>query len=82
VGKNETPILADAVVKNLPLGFLAHSRKPPFTEYSYIIDGTIAGEEVVRYTKSGISEKMMNKMKRGHIDNVSELDLHGYTIKL
>jgi hypothetical protein len=57
VGKNETPILADAVVKNLPLGF----------EYSYIIDGTIAGEEVVRYTKSGISEKMMNKMKRGHI---------------
>jgi DNA-nicking Smr family endonuclease len=37
--------------------------------------------EVVRYTKSGISEKMMNKMKRGHIDNVSELDLHGYTIK-
>jgi DNA-nicking Smr family endonuclease len=24
---------------------------------------------------------MMNKMKRGHIDNVSELDLHGYTIK-
>jgi DNA-nicking Smr family endonuclease len=25
--------------------------------------------------------KMMNKMKRGHLDNVSELDLHGYTIK-
>jgi DNA-nicking Smr family endonuclease len=24
---------------------------------------------------------MMNKMKRGHLDNVSELDLHGYTIK-
>jgi hypothetical protein len=36
---------------------------------------------VVSYAKSGISEKMMNKMKRGHLDNVSELDLHGYTVK-
>jgi hypothetical protein len=44
-------------------------RKPPFTEYSYVIDGTIAGEEVVSYAKSGISGKMINKMKRGHIDN-------------
>jgi DNA-nicking Smr family endonuclease len=41
----------------------------------------IAGEEIVSYAKSGISEKMMNKMKRGHLDNISELDLHGYTIK-
>ncbi len=56
-------------------------RKPPFTQYSHVIDGTIAGEEIVSYAKSGISEKMMNKMKRGHLDNVSELDLHGYTIK-
>jgi hypothetical protein len=31
-------------------------RKPPFTQYSHVIDGTIAGEEIVSYAKSGISE--------------------------
>lgn len=56
-------------------------RKPAFTEYSTIIDGTIAGEEVISYAKNGVSGKMINKMKRGHIDNVSELDLHGYTLQ-
>lgn len=58
-----------------------NKRKPPFMAYSTIIDGTVTGEEVIRYAKNGVSEKIINKMKRGHIDNVSELDLHGYTIK-
>lgn len=58
-----------------------NKRKPPFRAYSTIIDGTIAGKEVISYAKNGVSGKIINKMKRGHIDNVSELDLHGYTIK-
>lgn len=56
-------------------------KQPPFTAYSFVIDGTITSEEVVNYAQSGISQKMINKMKRGDIDSVSMLDLHGYKIK-
>lgn len=55
-------------------------KQPPFTAYSFVIDGTIASEEVVNYTQSGISQKMINTMKQGHIDNASMIDLHGYKI--
>ncbi len=54
-------------------------KKLPFTGYSHIINGTIAGEKIVSHAKSGISRKIINKMKRGNINNVPELDLHGYT---
>ncbi|BAS68092.1 MAG: hypothetical protein DSY43_03440 [Gammaproteobacteria bacterium] len=56
-------------------------KKPPFFSFSHVIDGTIGGEEVVSYAKSGISEKQILAMKRGQIDNVSEIDLHGYTVE-
>lgn len=56
-------------------------RKPPFIAFSHVIDGTIAGDEMVHYAKSGISEKQMNIMKHGHIDSVAEIDLHGYTVE-
>ncbi|SMM98118.1 Smr domain protein [uncultured Candidatus Thioglobus sp.] len=56
-------------------------KQPPFTAYSYAIDAVIAGEEVVNYAKNGVSGKLINKMKRGQIDNISTLDLHGYDIK-
>ncbi|WXT99682.1 MAG: Endonuclease MutS2 [Catillopecten margaritatus gill symbiont] len=56
-------------------------RSPPFVAFSHVIDGTIDGEEVVSYAKSGISEKQMQIMKHGHIDSVTEIDLHGYTVE-
>ncbi|CAB9539946.1 Smr domain protein [uncultured Gammaproteobacteria bacterium] len=56
-------------------------RMPPFTTYSFVLDGTIGGEEIVHYAQSGISKKQMNIMKHGHIDNAANIDLHGYTIE-
>ncbi|SMN13753.1 Smr domain protein [Bathymodiolus heckerae thiotrophic gill symbiont] len=54
-------------------------RKPAFTAYSFVLDGRIGGEEIVNYAQDGISEKQINIMKHGHIDNTASIDLHGYT---
>ncbi|SMN10880.1 Smr domain protein [uncultured Candidatus Thioglobus sp.] len=70
-----TPEDKDRIYKNTTL------KQPPFTKYSCVIDATITGEEVVSYRKNGVSGKLINKMKRGHIEHISTLDLHGYTIE-
>ncbi|CAB5501911.1 hypothetical protein THERMOT_1525 [Bathymodiolus thermophilus thioautotrophic gill symbiont] len=54
-------------------------KMPAFTAYSFVLDGAIGGEEIVHYAQSGISNKQMNIMKQGHIDNAASIDLHGYT---
>ncbi len=55
-------------------------KRPPFTAYSYINEANLGGSEVVSYFKSGVSPKIIKKMKRGDIDHAPTLDLHGQSV--
>ena len=68
------PIDKDGVRKNNAL------KKPAFTAYSYIVDANLEGSEIVSYSQSGVSTKVIKKMKQGNIDAVPVLDLHGQTV--
>ena len=68
------PIDKDGARKNNVL------KKPAFTAYSYIVDANLEGSEVVSYSKSGVSTKIIKKMKQGNLDAMPVLDLHGQTV--
>jgi len=55
-------------------------KKPAFTAYSYIVDANLEGAEIVSYSQSGVSIKVIKKMKQGNIDYAPVLDLHGQTV--
>lgn len=55
-------------------------KKSAFTSYSYIVDANLDGSEVISYSKSGVSTKVIKKMKQGNIDAMPVLDLHGQTV--
>jgi Uncharacterized protein conserved in bacteria len=68
------PIDKDGARKNNTL------KKPAFTAYSYIVDANLDGSEVISYSKSGVSIKVIKKMKQGNLDTMPILDLHGQTV--
>jgi len=55
-------------------------KKPAFTSYSYIVEANLEGSEIVNYSKSGVSTKVIKKMKQGNLDSMPVLDLHGQTV--
>jgi len=55
-------------------------KKPAFTAYSYIVDANLDGSKIVSYSKSGVSIKVIKKMKQGNLDTMPVLDLHGQTV--
>jgi DNA-nicking Smr family endonuclease len=55
-------------------------KKPAFTAYSYIVEANLGGSEIVSYSKSGVSPKVIKKMKQGNLEAISVLDLHGQTV--
>ncbi|WP_428095862.1 Smr/MutS family protein [Candidatus Thioglobus sp.] len=55
-------------------------KKPAFSAYSYIVDANLEGSKRVSYSKIGIPEKVIKKMKQGNINAAPTLDLHGQTI--
>lgn len=63
-------------------GFQKNStlKKPAFTAYSYIVDANLEGSEVVSYSKTGVSSKIIKKMKQGNLDAMPVLDLHGQSV--
>ena len=56
------------------------AKHPAFTAYSFITEARLSGSEVVAYAKSGLSAKVIKKMKRGDIGYAPTLDLHGQTV--
>ncbi len=68
------PVDKDGVNKNKA------NKKPPFSAYSYIVEANLEGSEIVSYAKSGVSTKIIKKMKQGNIGPVSVLDLHGQSV--
>ena len=50
------PIDKDGARKNNTL------KKPAFTAYSYIVDANLDGSEVISYSKSGVSIKVIKKL--------------------
>ena len=56
------------------------SKKPAFTAYSYIVDANLEGSEIVSYAQSGVSTKIIKKMKQGNVGCTPVLDLHGQTV--
>ena len=68
------PIDKDGARKNNTL------KKPAFTAYSYIVDANLDGSKIVSYSRSGVSIKVIKKMKQGNHDTMPILDLHGQTV--
>ncbi|EEZ79810.1 MAG: hypothetical protein Sup05_1172 [uncultured Candidatus Thioglobus sp.] len=56
------------------------SKNPAFTAYSYIVDANLEGSEIVSYAQSGVSTKIIKKMKQGNVGCTPVLDLHGQTV--
>ena len=71
----KAPIDKDAV----KLGS-TNKRFEKFNAYSYITDANLSGSDIVSHAQSGVSPKVIKKMKRGEIDSAPSLDLHGQTI--
>lgn len=42
--------------------------------------GGVTANDVLRYTRSGVSQRQLMKLRRGEFPIQSELDLHGYTV--
>ena len=51
-----------------------------FKAYSYITDAELSGSDVVAHSQSGVSTKIIKKMKQGSIGFTPVLDLHGQTV--
>lgn len=57
-----------------------HAKQAPFATYRYISDAKFSGADVLAYAKSGVSNKIIKKMKQGNIGNMPVLDLHGQNV--
>ena len=53
----------------------------PFEKYSFLYEPNISGSEAVIHSKSGLSPKILKKMKQGLIGSTPSIDLHGHNIK-
>ncbi|HIM58917.1 MAG TPA: hypothetical protein EYJ00_06355 [Gammaproteobacteria bacterium] len=85
INEEDKQLFRSTVDTNAPIdkdGVREHKalKKPAFTSYSYIVDANLDGSEVVSYAQSGVSTKVIKKMKQGNIDAVPILDLHGQTV--
>lgn len=86
IDKSDKLLFKEAVDAFMPIDKDARhyskiKKQNPFTAYSFVTEGVIGAEEVVSYIKNGVSKKMANKIKRGHIADAPNLDLHGYTLE-
>lgn len=52
-----------------------------FLDYSYINNANISASESISYHTSASSKKIMQKMKKGNVGNIPQIDLHGHNIK-
>jgi DNA-nicking Smr family endonuclease len=53
----------------------------PFQKYSFLYEPNISGSEAVIHSKSGLSPKILKKMKQGNIGSTPSIDLHGHKIE-
>ena len=53
----------------------------PFEDYSYLPKPNLSASDSVSHSQSGVSPKILKKMKQGRIDHVPYIDLHGQKIK-
>ena len=49
-----------------------------FKQYSFLHEPNISGSEAVVHYKSGLSQKVLKKMKQGNIGSTPSIDLHGH----
>ena len=52
-----------------------------FQKYSFLYEPNISGSEAVVHYKSGLSPKVLKKMKQGNIGSTPSIDLHGHKIE-
>lgn len=56
------------------------NKQEPFKAYSYITEANLLGADVVKHAQSGVSSKIIKKMKRDNIEHIPVLDLHGQSV--
>ena len=55
--------------------------KKPFEDYSYLPKPNLSATDSVSHSQSGVSPKILKKMKQGRIDHAPCIDLHGQKIE-
>ena len=53
----------------------------PFEDYSYLPKPNLSASDSVSHPQSGVSPKILKKMKQGRIDHAPCIDLHGQKIE-
>ena len=54
---------------------------PIFKKYSFLEEPNLRGSEAVIHYKSGLSPKILKKMKQGNLGSTPSIDLHGHKIE-
>ena len=86
INKEDQALFRSTVEGNAPIDKDAaqHTKKNnqqnAFTAYSYITEANLTGSDIVFQAQSGVSPKILKKMKQGNIGGVVALDLHGQTV--
>jgi len=73
--ENIVPIDKDCTHRSLDA-----KKQAIFKAYSYMSDAKLSGSDIIAHAQSGVSTKIIKKMKQGNIDFAPVLDLHGQTI--
>jgi len=55
--------------------------KKPFEDYSYLAKPNLSASESVNHSQSGVSPKILKKMKQGRIGYAPSVDLHGQKVE-
>lgn len=84
ISQDDKDLFRDSVKNNVPIdkdnpASDSCEKSAFFTDYHHVIDGRLSGSEVVAYARSGVSGKIIKKMKQGKINSAPTLDLHGQT---
>ena len=89
INESDKSLFRNAVDKQIPIdkdgrknsNLRKEKLNKPFEGYSYLYEPNILGSEPVIHTKSGLSPKIIKKMKQGNLNSTPSIDLHGHKIE-